>query len=130
MVGKGKKIWSNGSIYEGDFVNGELEGSGRLVYHNGNVYSGEFKANQRHGQGELKDSRGLYIGEFKHHQQSGAKGTMEYCTGDRYNGEWYQGKRVGFGNGFFAKSGISYKGDWENDKPLCKLDSFIKLYNF
>ena len=33
---------SNCDIYQGDFVDGEIEGRGKLTYSNGSFYEGEF----------------------------------------------------------------------------------------
>ena len=36
--GEGRIIWTNGSIYEGNFENGVAEGKGRLIGSDGTVY--------------------------------------------------------------------------------------------
>ena len=37
-VGKGKRVYPDGSVYEGDFNNGLRHGLGKMVHPNGNVY--------------------------------------------------------------------------------------------
>ncbi|CFX98351.1 MORN motif [Syntrophomonas zehnderi OL-4] len=50
--GKGKAIFRNGGIYEGDWVKGKQEGYGREYYPDGTLrYEGEYKNGLRHGTG-------------------------------------------------------------------------------
>ena len=43
FAGHGKLIMADGSYYEGEFKDGEIDGHGfRKWQHNGNCYSGEF----------------------------------------------------------------------------------------
>ena len=37
--------WPDGGIYEGEFVNGKMEGKGIRNWPNGNYYDGQFKNN-------------------------------------------------------------------------------------
>jgi len=41
--------WTDGSKYEGQFVNGKMEGKGIKTWPNGNTYDGMFKNNLQHG---------------------------------------------------------------------------------
>ncbi len=41
-----------GSIFEGQYLNDELNGFGRLFWNSGEYYIGEFKNNYRHGKGK------------------------------------------------------------------------------
>ena len=43
-------------------------------------------------------------------------GTLTYISGDRYTGEFVDGKRQGRGVFQFAHSGDTYNGNWFNDK--------------
>ena len=40
---------------------------------------------------------------------------MEYINGDRYEGQWREGMRWGFGKLRFQKDGESYEGEWFKD---------------
>ena len=63
--GKGTKKWKDGTTYEGDFVNGKMEGTG-VWCKNGNEYKGEFKNDMFNGRGVITYSNGeTYEGEFK-----------------------------------------------------------------
>ena len=56
--------YSNGDVYEGDFVNDKLEGNGTLTTTSGKRYVGEFKGGNIEGKGTLYDKEGniLYQG--------------------------------------------------------------------
>ena len=41
----GKEIWPDGTIYEGEYKNGEKEGKGEYNFPQGDRYIGEFKLN-------------------------------------------------------------------------------------
>ena len=59
--GKGKKYDQDQNIiYEGDFVDGKMEGNGKLFYDNGYYYVGGFKDGKRHGDGEEFDPNGRF----------------------------------------------------------------------
>ena len=50
--GKGKMVYTNGDIYEGDFVNGNSEGQGVYTAKNGDYYTGEWKYAKKDGYGK------------------------------------------------------------------------------
>jgi hypothetical protein len=60
-----------------------------------------------------------YRGETRNREPNGI-GRMLYRNGDKYEGEWVNGKRHGIGNITFAedneKNRVSYSGGWENDQ--------------
>lgn len=43
--------WSDQSYYEGEFLNGKMEGKGTKYWPNGNRYEGLFKNDLQHGPG-------------------------------------------------------------------------------
>ena len=64
---------ADGSYYEGEFENGEIEGNGfRYFSGTGNQYSGQFHMGEFHG-----------------------KGVMKYTDGSVYEGEWNRNKKEG-----------------------------------
>jgi hypothetical protein len=64
---------ADGSYYEGEFDNGEINGHGfKYFAASRNAYSGEFCAGEIHGQG-----------------------VMRYADGATYEGEWESNKRHG-----------------------------------
>jgi len=59
--GKGKKTFSDGRMYEGDFVNGKEHGKGKYTYLKGFVYEGNFAKGERNGKGILIQSDGKVV---------------------------------------------------------------------
>ena len=64
--GFGRTEYSNGVIYEGNFVNGIAEGMGTIYYTNGTVYKGEVRMGEPHGHGKMTYADGtVREGYFK-----------------------------------------------------------------
>ena len=64
---------ADGSYYEGEFEDGEIQGHGyRYFAINKNTYSGEFCQGEMNGQG-----------------------VMHYGNGSVYEGQWYRNRREG-----------------------------------
>ena len=49
FMSEGKKIFTNGDIYEGEFLNGIPDGKGKMTYANGKVKKGKWKFGQLKG---------------------------------------------------------------------------------
>ena len=65
--GKGTKYTQNNIIiYEGDFVDGLMEGNGKFIHENGDYYIGQFRNNLANGKGTEYDVFGviIYEGDF------------------------------------------------------------------
>ena len=63
IEGKGKQTFPDGSVYEGDFVNGKRHGNGTMVWGDstqwaGDRYEGEWVEGWRTGQGTYTDANG------------------------------------------------------------------------
>lgn len=86
--GKGKYTWSNGNIYEGDFVEGKCTGTGKYIFANGNLYEGGFENGQRTGYGKLTRINGeIYEGDWADDKKNG-KGKYTWPDGFVYEGEF------------------------------------------
>ena len=72
--GRGVKVFPDGSVYSGEFVDGEHEGKGRISKQSGDVYDGNWRNGQPHGHG-----------------------VETYMSGERYEGYWKDGRKVGKG---------------------------------
>ena len=48
---KGKFTWPDGRRYEGEFLNGHLQGLGAMTWPDGSSYKGEWKNDLPHGRG-------------------------------------------------------------------------------
>ncbi|OMJ65703.1 hypothetical protein SteCoe_37759 [Stentor coeruleus] len=136
--GKGKQVWSDGSMYEGYWINDKACGRGRLIHANGDVYEGEWKNDKAHGKGIYIHSDGArYEGYWEQDKQHG-KGIEVWPDGARYEGMYVNGQKHGFGKfewadgsiyeGIFTDNNIhgvgtylwsderKYIGDWKNNK--------------
>jgi hypothetical protein len=118
-VETGKWTLPDGSIYEGERVNGEFHGKGKLIFANGNVYEGDFVNGYRTGKGKYTWANGdKYEGDLVNNNQHG-KGIYAYISGDKYEGDWIDGKQNGKGKYTWA-NGDKYEGDWVDGKPYGK----------
>ena len=91
--GRGKRIFPDGTIYEGNFVDNNLNGEGRQIISNGRIYEGDFVNNNLNGEGRITFENGIiYEGNF---------------VDDKLNGEG----RITF------KNGIIYEGNFADDEP-------------
>ena len=81
MNGRGKYTWSNGIVYEGDFLNNEIIGTGMYIWPEKSrqasadstrqpkaaTYEGQVYKSLRHGFGTFKSAKNSikYIGEWR-----------------------------------------------------------------
>ncbi len=113
--GKGKCIFNNGDIYDGEWSNNEINGYGTMKYKNGNKYEGEWLNGKKHGKGKcIFDNGDIYNGEWSNAKMDGY-GTMKYKNGNKYEGEWLNGNTDGKGKCIF-RNGDIYDGKWSNNK--------------
>jgi hypothetical protein len=146
----GKLKNKDGSIYEGEWKQGEASGNGTLIWSNGSKYSGEFRESQPNGQGTWSHPKGTryvggwkdgefsgrgtlnasdgteYVGEWRNNALSGAA-TVAYKNGDRFSGSYWSWKRDGIGT-YVWKNGDKYKGLWKGGVPVD--DTLIKPSGF
>uniref|UniRef100_F6ZDX4 Uncharacterized protein n=1 Tax=Ciona intestinalis TaxID=7719 RepID=F6ZDX4_CIOIN len=110
--GHGYRKWERtGDDYSGEFLKGELHGHGVMNYNDGSQYRGEFCNNQRHGTGVLTDRDGNeYEGAWYKNKKHG-QGVQTYFNGDEYEGEWVEGARHGHGE-LNCVDGSIYEGQW------------------
>ena len=113
--GKGKKTFSSGGYYEGDFVDGKWHGKGKVAWVEGDIYEGDWLEGKKHGKGKLTLANGeVYEGDFVENKQHG-KGKKTYPEGSIYEGDWLEGKKHGKGKLTLA-NGEVYEGDFVEDK--------------
>ncbi len=110
----------NEKTYEGEFVNGKLEGIGKVTQKNQAVLIGQWKNGLMEGRGEIvfpkrpsDPQREHYIGNFKSDKPSGA-GVYTYRTGTVYTGNFVEGKEEGQGTKRH-EDGSVYTGSFKND---------------
>ena len=91
------KQYSDGSVYEGTFVNGQPDGTGTYRLTNGYEYTGDWKAGQIIGQGVAHYPNGsVYEGAFVDSKPQG-KGKIAFAGGGSYEGDWLAGAITGTG---------------------------------
>lgn len=113
--GEGKYVWTRGTIYEGDFVDGNFDGKGAIRCPNGDFYEGEFKNDKFNGKGKYVFTNGnTYEGEFVEGSFCGL-GVFSQKNGTVYTGEFKDDKYNGRGIKRFA-DGSYYEGEFKIDK--------------
>ena len=60
-TGKGKYVWPDGGVYEGDFVDGSHTGKGKYVSASGDFYEGDFVDGSRTGKGKYLWADGDFL---------------------------------------------------------------------
>jgi uncharacterized protein YgiM (DUF1202 family) len=137
--GKGTFTFADGSKYVGEFKDGNFHGQGTFTFADGSKYVGEFKDDNFHGPGTLtaangKVQEGIWKNdEFQYAQKvsptltarkssspskTGAVvfGTLvNPITGDKYVGEWKNGRRHGKGTLTYADGRVK-EGIWKDNK--------------
>ena len=104
--GRGKKVYADGAVYEGEYKAGEREGRGIYRYAYGAVYEGEYKAGKKEGRGIFRHADGeVYEGEYKAGEKEG-RGIFRYASGNFYEGEYKADKMEGQGTYLYAEGRI------------------------
>ena len=114
-------INTNGVCYEGLFINGILNGKGEVIKidenRRKNIYRGDIKNFKKEGKGEEKTSDYTYEGEFSNDLKHG-KGKIYYHNSgdeDYYEGEFTKG--IITGKGYYVwKNKHTYYGDFVSGK--------------
>lgn len=102
--------WEDGREYEGEFVQGYMQGDGVLKKDKG-YYKGKFDKNNKVG-GVMKTEYGTYDGPFVRGEMSGI-GKFTWFNGNVYEGNFRFNKMHGNGT-MRLKNNQSYNGVWEN----------------
>lgn len=111
--GFGKYIYTNGYVFEGNFVDSLRVGLGKLNTPAGDSYDGMWAKDQFNGQGTYKWADGSkYTGEWKNGVQDGY-GIFFYPNGDKYTGYFRNNKFQGEGKYTWA-DGSTQEGLYEN----------------
>jgi|GEM_PF-1374912 len=116
FTGKNKQTFEDGSVYEGDYLNGKRTGKGKLLFTNGFIYEGDFLNDSLHGKGKLTapDGNVGYEGDFADDRKNG-KGKMTYNNGCIYEGDFVDDKRNGKGKMTYPDGRVE-DGNWKDGK--------------
>ena len=114
--------------YEGDFVNGEMNGNGKQLLYYYEVYIGQFKNNKREGKGIIyynntNFNKKRYEGEFHDDHITGI-GKYYHENGFYTIGQFIQGIRNGQGKMYDINKKLYYDGNFVNDK----FNGYGKIY--
>ena len=139
--GTGKLTYSDGSFYEGQWLNGKRHGCGRLFYNSDKTsYKRQWVNDNKNGYGrQTYSDKSSYEGEWRddiisgfgtYSWPNGAKYVGHYVNGNRdgegtyyydntsttfkYEGSFKNGLKQGYGTLFWT-DGTFYRGDWYND---------------
>ena len=140
--GKGKMIYNNGNIYEGNWLNDLFDGKGNYLHKKyGQNTSGDWE-NGYLIRGQIIFFKGVmgeekYIGDvvysFFGYPVPHGTGAYFYMNGDKYVGEFVDYKKEGKGT-FTWANGDSYCGYWHDDefhgKGILNKDGIIKEGNW
>lgn len=105
------------AVFTGNYVDGKksfgvLQWGEKREY----MYQGGFNNDLLHGKGTMKSPDGYFEGIFENNRKKGY-GVFTWNNGSRYEGEYKDDLRNGFGE-FFGTKGVSkFKGFWQHDKP-------------
>ncbi|XP_055077522.1 ankyrin repeat and MYND domain-containing protein 1 [Periophthalmus magnuspinnatus] len=116
-TGAGVQEWSDGSRYEGEFVNGFKHGRGKYTWKNGESYVGSFYKDFRHGDGVYCWPSGhKFIGKFYLNRKEGY-GQHVFPNGSHFQGLYHADQR--FGPGVLTyPDGRQDVGLWHNERLL------------
>lgn len=91
-------VYSNGSIFEGYYIDNLKNGPGRYIWPNGDYYIGEWSKSKRSGKGEI-----------------------HYYNGDVFKGEFLDDKMHGIGYWQYANRDYDEENDeYSNQAPISK----------
>jgi hypothetical protein len=112
--GKGKYTTPDGSVYEGEFKNGDKHGQGTYFFASGSKYIGQWINGRRSGEGTYTHPDGSkYIGLWENDMRNG-KGVSTFSNGKKYTGEFKDDKMHGQGIHTFS-DGTRYVGESKDD---------------
>ena len=105
---------TNGTTYEGEFIDRTPSGSGKMTKQGQWTYEGQFKNGYQHGLGEIVWENGnRYKGMFQNGKQEG-KGEFTWPDGRCYEGEWARNKMHGSGV-YRHRNEYTHEGQFAND---------------
>lgn len=109
--GKGVMEYSDGTVYDGEFKQGRLDGPGVLKRVDGEVRTGTFVDGQLEGKGSVVEAtQTRYEGELRAGNYQG-QGRMEFANGTRYEGSFVAGKFQGKGKLSYSDGSVA-EGDF------------------
>lgn len=120
--------FNDGSVYEGEFSDDNLQGWGIIQYANGNHYSGQFVQDKMDGYGEYYAVNGdTFVGEWKQDQKYGF-GILHVPQPKKLIiGFWKQNLQHGVGS-IITEKYVKF-GLWKNGERLKWIRSYSDAIN-
>ncbi|KAM9969642.1 hypothetical protein ACTFIR_001478 [Dictyostelium discoideum] len=104
-------------LYVGEFINNEKNGKGIIYYEDGTLIEGNWKDGELNGKGIFKTGELIISGEFIDGELSGQVEEIDKETGKLvFKGEYSQGQRHGRGNLIMIEDGGELAGTWIDGK--------------
>jgi len=112
---KCKLQYPNGDIYEGSFREGLRHGKGKLINKNNSYcYEGPWAYDKKNGKCREKIGDETFYGTYKNGVRDG-KCIIKYNNNDKFEGNFKDGKRDGYGEFIFYETHKTYKGGFKNN---------------
>lgn len=115
--------FSNGDVYEGELVDGQMDGRGVYRYAGGNVYAGFFNKGKPHGPNAVftysngDRYEGPYVNGLKDTSESNGQGVYTFSKdGAVYTGPFKANMREGHGAVMTWPDGRKYEGSFLQSK--------------
>ena len=110
-------VLPDGTVYEGELVDGEMHGHGVLRMKDSGEYTGQWKHGLHHGKGKLTLPTGyVYEGQWEKGKKNGY-GVMVDDGGRKYEGEWSVGRQHGTGTMTYGDAETVFSGQWRAGVP-------------
>ena len=115
-VDKGRHIFEDGSVYEGELVRGRPNGFGNRKFQNGDHYEGQFQDGFAHGHGTMRyksdDNLEKYVRMWASSSREGC-GTLYFSDSSQMIGNW-KNDSLSYGE-FQGMDGSVFSGKWEGE---------------
>lgn len=112
--GYGIVVSKDNSRYDGNWVNGSIDGDGKLYLANGFRYEGTFHKNDLAYGTMYLPNGDRYVGSLENFLPNG-RGVCYFTNGNKYVGEWDNGIKEGTGT-YWWVDGKRYEGHFSRDK--------------
>lgn len=118
--GEGIFTWTNGNMYNGQWIEGKKNGFGMFKDKYG-LYAGNWKDDMRNGDGKIFLNNGkTFEGKFLNNKKEG-EGTWYYTNGDKFVGKFKDGLKNGYGIDFLSE-GHEIRGNHVNNLRVGKTE--------
>jgi hypothetical protein len=105
----------DGTVFVGEFNDGNKSGVGTIKYADGAVYEGEFAEDAPHGRGKYTTPKGVYEGHLHYGHKQGL-GKMTFVNGNVYEGNFNEDRIEGPGILTKPDGTVVYEGNFRETK--------------